>query len=310
MHRSLLTLAALMAAGCTPADDGPEGVTEPTEYIYEGGDAPAPDLDPAALSAAIEAAFDSMDALDSTPFGVAYADVMALADASCPYSLELNDGENPLTYWEDDCEASTGARFDGTTYHYDFDDVDADGFVLNGWFTGFSGSVLDAAGRELAGSAQVSSLHGVSPALEYFQQTINGGITWTEAEEGTWLTGALRPTLTRTAYYAPDADAHYISLEGGLTGLAGELDTLSVAEFILQDANAGSDCPDEPHGTVSVRDGNGDWYDVVFDGPIDADADTDPALCDGCGQTWYRGEAVGETCVDFSSLLDWGTQPW
>ena len=61
---------------------------------------------------------------------------------------------------------------------------------------------------------------------------------------------------------------------------------------------------------MSVRDLDGDWYDVVFDGPTDWGADSDPDLCDGCGEAYFRGEDVGAVCPDFSGLNGWEGTPW
>jgi hypothetical protein len=61
---------------------------------------------------------------------------------------------------------------------------------------------------------------------------------------------------------------------------------------------------------VSLRDSDGNWYDVVFDGPILYDDVIDPAVCDGCGEAWYRGEPMGTVCADFNALVDWEVSPW
>ena len=63
-------------------------------------------------------------------------------------------------------------------------------------------------------------------------------------------------------------------------------------------------------GNQQARDNAGQWYDVLFDGPLEYGEQVDPDLCDGCGQVWYRGEPLGEACVDFSHLLDWSGRPW
>ena len=69
------------------------------------------------------------------------------------------------------------------------------------------------------------------------------------------------------------------------------------------------DCPQEPSGTISVQGADGEWYDVVFDGPSFGET-TDPAVCDGCGTAWLEGMRLGEVCVDAGELLDWDGVPW
>jgi hypothetical protein len=311
MRRALLMLPLLATLGCPAADDDSGGVEEPTEYIYDDVDEPAPELGPTELAAAIEDALETVVTLDAEPFGPLYDSLMAQADASCPYSLQLNDGTNDFDYWEDSCEAGSGAYFDGTTFHYEFVDVMSDGYLVNGFYTGLSGSVSNALGQTLEGSGVIASYRGEQEGFSYWQQVLNGAYTWDGPEAaGTFLATTLRPTMTRTAFLTPSADAHMVQLEGGVAGLGGALDTLSVSNFVLMDAAAGSTCPSEPAGTVSVRDASGNWYDVVFDGPGDADVNVPAADCDGCGATFYRGDSVGQTCVDFSVLLGWDTQPW
>ena len=59
-----------------------------------------------------------------------------------------------------------------------------------------------------------------------------------------------------------------------------------------------------------MRDSEGEWYDVNFQGPPYQGARVLPNDCDGCGQVYYRGELLGEVCPDFSILTDWEDRPW
>ena len=72
----------------------------------------------------------------------------------------------------------------------------------------------------------------------------------------------------------------------------------------------GSECDLEPYGTISVRDNDGNWVDVVFDGPAYWGAWAFQPHCDGCGMAYFRGEEVGPTCIDFSSWLEWENLSW
>jgi hypothetical protein len=72
----------------------------------------------------------------------------------------------------------------------------------------------------------------------------------------------------------------------------------------------GSDCPQEPSGTLAIRDEANEWYTVAFDGPSYAGGETFPAACDGCGEVWYRGTSLGLVCPDLSTLTQWERSPW
>jgi hypothetical protein len=69
---------------------------------------------------------------------------------------------------------------------------------------------------------------------------------------------------------------------------------------------SGSECSSEPGGTVSVRDAEGEWYDVTFQGPVSGSSTSFPAECDGCGEVWFRGAPIGDVCPDLSTLQTWG----
>ena len=101
-----------------------------------------------------------------------------------------------------------------------------------------------------------------------------------------------------------------VEVDGGLSGLGGDLDTVVFDAVTIFDESLGSTCPTEPGGVVSVRDVSGDWYDVVFDGPTEYGDESDPDLCDGCGAAYYRGEYLGQVCSDFTGMLDWEGTPW
>jgi hypothetical protein len=77
---------------------------------------------------------------------------------------------------------------------------------------------------------------------------------------------------------------------------------------LVSEAAAGpDDCTLEPLGTLSIRDTNAYWYDLVFL-PRYADdtaLDEDYSACDGCGTFYVRGQEQEEqVCIDLSFAFD------
>ncbi len=68
---------------------------------------------------------------------------------------------------------------------------------------------------------------------------------------------------------------------------------------------------EEPAGAVSLRDVNGHWIDLEFDGEVDGQWPPPDKGCDGCAQGWYQGLDLGQICLEFDGLRDWtGPYPW
>jgi len=312
--------SVMLLVGC--AADG-DGDLEPSPYIYDEPDAPAPELDAADLADAIASAFATLDAIDTRPWYAAYLTQLDWRTGDCPLTLtdfggDYADGQS-FEYWQGDCTTDDGAAFEGRVFHYEWDDVQDDEFLVNGYYVDLSGAVETPDGL-VTGAGAVGAFTGEGPVYNYWQQIVEGTFTWSgQAADGTWLEegSAVRPTIARVAIDAPPNEAAELpngarvaQIEGGITGLPGDLDTVSFSGVQLFTGDLGA-CPDEPSGTVSVRDDAGNWYDIEFHGPVEVDDDSfDPAKCDGCGDAWYRGELVGTTCVDFSTLVSWDQSPW
>ena len=78
-------------------------------------------------------------------------------------------------------------------------------------------------------------------------------------------------------------------------------------ELVSEEAAGPDDCTLEPLGTLSIRDTNAYWYDLVFL-PRYADdtaLDEEYSSCDGCGTFYVRGqEQEEEVCIDLSFAFD------
>jgi hypothetical protein len=303
----LFASLALLLSGCGPGAAPEDEASAPAPYIFAEEDPPTSSMDPAELEAAITAAAATVLTLDAAPIFPAYAAAMAGTDPTCPYYYDYQGS----AYWYDACTASGGSSYNGYSFHQVYADYDAgDGNIYNGEAIYGVARIETADGHvfEAGGSAQ--QLVATADTYTYFQSLIQGAFTWNGPEaDGTWLADGVAPDLTMTAYTIPSG-GKYMRVDGGLSGLGGTLDTVVFDAVTLFDTALGSTCPTEPGGVVSVRDTDGEWYDVVFDGPADIGEAADASLCDGCGTAWFRGEYLGDVCADFSPLLAWETAPW
>ena len=121
----------------------------------------------------------------------------------------------------------------------------------------------------------------------------------------------LSPDLSVGAYVNPEYDGRYIYLNGGVSGFVGDTTAILFDQVVLIEGTLGGPCPQEPYGTISVRGEEGEWYDVLFDGPDpNNEWQLDPTECDGIGHAFFRGESIGEVTVDFTGLYLWEESPW
>lgn len=315
--RSFVPLTLLLAA-CAPAKTTPGGDTEGTEdtavtpapYIVEEEDPPQADFSAEQITAAILNAMTAAKGIHAAPVFDAYQAVMDGQDGGCPNYYEQDGNE----YWYDYCTSDAGVTYNGYSFYYAYDNYDVgDGLIYNGGALYGVAQVTDAAGHtfEAGGSAVEVVADAADGSYRMWQSQVQGSFAWDgPGGEGTWLAEGLAPDLIMYAYYLPAYEGHAFFLDGAVSGLGGDFDVVVFDSATIFDANAGGGCSIEPSGVVSVRDGEGNWYDVLFDGPVEWGGDFDAAACDGCGSAWFRGEEVGQACLDFSALTDWGTAPW
>lgn len=281
----------------------------PAPYLVEEEAPPAPVLDEIQLEDALRDALEVAVSLNASPVLAGYGVAMEAAEPGCP-DYYTTDGN---TYWFDQCSTAEGARFDGYGFHVVYDAYDGgDGNIYDGEAFYGVAQVTDVSGRTFTAGGSVYSLVGVNEGTTTWQSVVQGSFSWDGPEaEGTWLDGELQPDLTM---YAVGANANEqgraIALDGGIGGFTGDVSAVVFDSLLLYTAAWGSTCATEPGGMVSIRDSEGGWTDVLFDGPAEWGATSDPSQCDGCGTAWYRGEPIGSVCVDMTTLLRWDGAPW
>lgn len=302
----------LLAACGTSADDSgaaADAPYEPAPYLVEEEDPPEPSFDADALADAIDQGLVAALAIQAEPVFAPYAQVMTAADAACPSYYEA-DGN---VYWYDVCTSDAGTSFNGYSFYYLYDQYDGgDGILYDGQAISGVATVTEPDGHVFEAGGTAYHLSGENADYLIWYSIVQGGFSWDgEGSEGTWLAGGLAPTMAMTAYYVKAMDGRAFMVEGGVSGLAGDFDTVVLDGIVVWSDNVGAACPEEPGGSVSVRGADGGWYDVLFDGEQEyGEGLPDPDACDGCGQAYFRGAPLGEVCVDFTWLAEWEVSPW
>lgn len=296
-----------------PAEDT---TSDPSPYVVDDTAAvEAPELSPAQVGEAIEAAIAAIRGMNPNDIADAYESVWALRDDGvCPYYypeyLELYD----QYIWYDSCTASSGATFDGYGYYTAYHDYVGSYYTYDRYFSLY-GSPVNLTlpnGETLTGSgtAYTYDIDYWGYGYRASNATIQGtwrwdGATWADS----WLGDGVSIDIefTGTQYLS---GATYTSINGSLADINEQITAVNFDRLYLMNEAAGTSCSAEPGGTIRIRDAAGSWYDVTFSGPAYSGAPSFPAYCDGCVDVWWRGENLGETCPDTSGLVNWEGRPW
>lgn len=307
-----MPLVLLLQLACRP--EVSDSVAAPADAVPYNPDlaapSPAPAFDPVAMSATISAGLAAAKRITGAPVFAAYNAVMATAEEGCPnyYAMDGN------VYWYDRCTTSSGSTFSGYSFYYGYTDYDAgDGNIYNGQQLYGVAQMWDAEGHELnlGGSAADLVLTAADGSYTYWYSVAQGSFAWDGAgTEGTWVTPGMAPDLVLTAIEYPAYDGHMFYVHGGVSGLPGAYGTVVFDGLTLYDAGIGGECPEEPGGTISVRDANGYWFDLFLDGQLATDDVVPGSACDGCADAWYQGQNLGPVCVDYTALTSWESAPW
>lgn len=306
----------LWILACDQADPKTnESSPTPHQYIYEEEELPPASLQPEDVEAAILEGVSLARDLTAQPVFPAYEAAMTGEDAYCPNYYDYQGN----VYWYDSCASDNGGSFEGYSFYIRYTDMDdGAGNLYNGESLSGVSKVVTPEGYtfEAGGGAYYYDLYH-APANQsdteytYYISGVQGSFSYDGPEaRDTWLTRDLAPDLTYTAAWVPSLGGGLVTIDGGISGLAGDIEYVVLDNLTLYSAALYSTCPIEPGGAVSVRGPDGYWYDVTFDGPMDWGEEVPAETCDGCGTLYFQGEPLGEVCVDVSSLLDWEVSPW
>jgi len=283
-------------------------------YIYdEDLSSIAPEMSVDEVEAAMQEALGLARNYHSNAVMDAYSEALEGRSGGCPnyYSDGLSSS------WYDEC-----VTWDGTSYS---------GYV----YTGTPQPTYDGGGAKIAESWWLSAGAVIeSESGERLELTGSASHWWSESEWGfgqgshlsgnfyasggaavnSWLSDGLSPDIIVGSWYGyGDWGTKNITLNG-VVFISAEKSSIVAFDDLKAygDVAWSVECGEEPAGTISVRGNEGYWYDVLFDG-LGAEAPEDamvaPEDCDGCGRLFFRGNYLGQACVDVTPLLDWEGVP-
>ena len=307
----MILTALLLACGDKPTSEPTDTAqtTEDAPYLADPDTSDPPEFNSSDVAAAVEEALILIRQVNASPLIDVYNELMTHTDSSCPLWSEY-DG-TPL--WYDTCTADSGVSFEGYGLALDWNgDDDGNGNLWWGTQLYSIATITDADGQTFSSGGGAGSLAGTNPdGTELYYTYIEGGFEWDGPEStGTWLDWGISPTLVWHAVRDPSTDGKAITLSGSVTVDDGPIAAVVMDNLYLVDEILGSSCGQEPSGTISVLDADGQWYDLIFDGPTEANPEVPEDVCDGCATAWYHGTSLGEACIDFSALTDWQDNPW
>jgi hypothetical protein len=328
-------LVAFMAlSGCEPALP----TDPPSNYEFDPPEIPPPQ-DAAAISQQVGLAisevltldplelFSSYDA-ERTSLGDTPAAVDGDPDGTCPdYDVALiNSTSTPQEFaWDagDGCDAPSGARFQGNANGgraLNFvDPDDATVQILDAYFLDSSSRIFEpggvtrfdlSIGMNYTESAPVAALGDRA-----IRSSIDGSAFWNGNGSGNvWLSTLYSLDLDVDADVFTNGNKR-IELDGIVSGLSNS-GTLSAIIFNdIEFAIGPLTCQLEPAGNMLVRDNNGYWYEMNFQGSrnVTDDEVNDPE-CDGIGTFSILDTLLPDpqptVNPNFTSLSSWGGRPW
>ena len=305
-------------------DAGPDARPDlPTPWIFED-DAldTTPELTPEAVSAALSAGIDAALELDPEIVKDLHDRLFpppapGTGDATgCPFILTYSAPHAESFYWQGECTAPDGTMYSGYGYVSRYDDMPVDFGDLDGYEYFLAGRIEASDGTWLEAAGSATAYDGSGAELDGFARSLDGTFLagGPGAPSSPWLDGSRRPSLTVSGWVYRPTGGKNLTFSGGLGGVTGfpsGVSAIALDALTVRTKTAGAACQMEPGGGASVRGPDGTWYDVVFDGPTDEEPDaTPPALCDGCGATYYRGAAIDDTCIETAPLFAWEGRPW
>ena len=267
-------------------------------------------LEASALEDQLQAVLDVVVDLHAKPIITGFLEVYGARDDACPTVQSFGTS----TVYNGSCTTTSGATWDGQGTYYEFSEMLLTGssHLYTGQEIFASTEVVTADGETWKGIGKAKSWHGVPNDEDTdprWFSWVEGDFLW-EGDPDTWVSQGLSLDLKLTLTRVADSGDQSVELKGAVGGVGDAGESVYFDELRLFAQALGSDCEQEPEGIVSVRAADGGWYELSFDGDSDPNDDMVEGTCDGCGAASYRGEALGEVCVDWSVLYAWGEAPW
>jgi len=321
----IFSISTLGCGGATPEDTGFTTETEliPSEYIDDETEV-SPLLSVDQVAVGVTEGLDWLFSFDPDLAHESYSEVLGYGygdggygvdqgEYDCPYYYEGYDYD----YWRDTCEREDGTTFSGFGQSWSYEEYEENGYLYtnNDYFNGDARIVTPEGNIWIgAGYNYTYRREHLEYGYKYIYRNVWGEFKWEGATgAGSWMQEAVTVDFYVSVNNYPTTDEPsriYTNMNGGVSGLPGDINTITLVDVMIYDDTLGSVCDLEPYGTISVRDDDGGWYDVVFDGPPYWGGWSYESACDGCGEAFYRGESIGSVCVDFTQWIDWEGMPW
>jgi len=276
------------------------------DYLSEDVDLGSPTFEASTVAAAVDSALSQVLDINAVPVVSLYTAFMDATTESCPQWTTFD--EYPV--WLDSCTTEDGVTFDGYGLMLEYDGFESDGAIYSGYQINSLGAMSAPDGSTLTLAGAVDLLYAVGKGYEVFYTNISDGTAWDGAATGTWLDWGINPAMYFYALRDTTSGARSVQVSGSVSIEDGDISAVVFDGLYLLDDPSGTLCSAEPSGMISILSAEGQWYDLVFDGPTEDNTTVPEETCDGCATAWFKGEALGEACVDFSALVDWDDNPW
>jgi hypothetical protein len=298
---SILLATALL--GCDAEGDSvpvePPEPRMPTPYLPEI-DAPVAtaQLDAAAIHAAMQAQVPLLVGLNTAGLVPLLDGLVDWSDADCPGAAVDEDGDVRTLQAENDCTSANGTRFVGAISMTVVGAPEDDAFSF--YVEAASLRIETADGRAVTLSGAVGFDTFVGEEGTEISSFANGVFTADAetAQAHPWLNGD--EGIAADEYRFLGQGGLYFAVSNRVTFEDGPLSALKV-QLAINDW----DCEAEPRGSISLREANGVWHDVVYDGFVDEEAGITTATCDGCGAHLIAGVVEAQLCEQgwFEAML-------
>ncbi|MCA9709176.1 MAG: hypothetical protein KDK70_25250, partial [Myxococcales bacterium] len=279
-------------------------------------EAELPSAEPEQVATSALAGLSTFVALEPDAVIEAYEGLMEL-EPGCPEDQDMGgEGDSTVVTWfSEGCTTSGGLEIRGGGRLEHFSRVEGDRTATGAALStdGFSMHLAHADGRSFEMTGYLYYERGTSSEGTDSVFEVSGSIA--ADPETAAASPLLDASVSAQGFLFSFSSGAYVALggNGAVSGpVLGQARAFQFSDLLLLPAG----CAREPAGTLSVRDDEGFWHDIVFDAAILAEDEEpmfDQALCDGCGAYVAAGQVLGEACVaqaELQALMQWEQYPW
>jgi len=222
-----------------------------------------------------------------------YDEMLSQTDDDCPRWFNNPDG----LYWADTCTSDEGVSFQGFATSQPRNDTHPDAYGNI-----FTGRQIHCEGTLSKGDTTLQCVGGIN---ELTGVDANGhDVFYSYSRHYVLTEGNTVTHFPDAEMWAVNAPTYRALFQNGVQIVRDGDVVLGAVEFGRQ-TMSNVDCLEEPNGTQHIQ-VDGQWIYVEWHG----DLLDDPDSCDGCGDAYAQGAAIGQVCADFSNWLAWDESPF